>query len=147
MDVKTGDYFYDAVQWAVGKGIIDGRPDEGIAPQGTATRAETAKMLMACLEGDGFIPSEHEKHWVDGRVWTGYPEFVCTGCNATAAFDKASFVHEPSCPIHTGGLVWIGESWTEDDWIDLSTAEGDLRDWALMKIENRGLLVGWYEWE
>jgi len=34
------------VSWAVGNGIIGGRPGNLIAPQGTATRAETATMFM-----------------------------------------------------------------------------------------------------
>lgn len=42
---SVSDWAIEAVQWAVGKGILIGRPD-GIAPKGLTTRAEVATMLM-----------------------------------------------------------------------------------------------------
>ena len=40
VDVKTGDYFYDAVQWAVGKGITNGTSAETFSPEDPCTRAQ-----------------------------------------------------------------------------------------------------------
>ena len=44
-DVKSGDWFYDAVQWASGKGIVSGLGDGRFNPQGTASRAHVVTMI------------------------------------------------------------------------------------------------------
>lgn len=44
-DVKTGDYFYDAVQWAVGKGITNGTSAETFSPEAPCTRAQIVTFL------------------------------------------------------------------------------------------------------
>ena len=40
----------DALQWAVGNGVINGKTTTTLEPQGQATRAEAATMLMRYLE-------------------------------------------------------------------------------------------------
>ena len=47
---KVSDYARAAMQWAVGSGLIQGKPDGELDPQGTATRAEIAAMLHRFLE-------------------------------------------------------------------------------------------------
>lgn len=47
---KISDYARAAMQWAVGSGLIQGKPDGVLDPQGTATRAEIAAMLHRFLE-------------------------------------------------------------------------------------------------
>mgnify|MGYP005856101525 CR=1 FL=1 len=44
------NYAYPAMQWACGAGIINGMDDGTLMPQGKATRAETATMLMNFCE-------------------------------------------------------------------------------------------------
>lgn len=44
-DVAAGDYFYDAVQWAVEKGITKGVTPDRFAPQHFCTRAQAVTML------------------------------------------------------------------------------------------------------
>jgi hypothetical protein len=46
---SVSDWAEDAVIWAVGIGLIQGR-DSGLAPQGTATRAEVATILQRFVE-------------------------------------------------------------------------------------------------
>lgn len=46
---KVSDYALDAMRWAVEKGIIKGKGNGVLDPQGTATRAETAQILMNYL--------------------------------------------------------------------------------------------------
>ena len=41
-----------AMRWAVENGIITGVTDSTLEPQGTATRAQCAAMLMRLVEGD-----------------------------------------------------------------------------------------------
>lgn len=43
-------YALDAMQWAVDEGIITGMTTTTIRPQGTATRAQCATMLMRFIE-------------------------------------------------------------------------------------------------
>lgn len=51
-DVHTGDWFAKAVAWANGCGIIRGMTPDTLVPQGTATRAQIAQMMMAYLKND-----------------------------------------------------------------------------------------------
>ena len=43
-------YAADAISWAVAAGIINGKSNGTLAPLGTATRAETAKMLVSFMD-------------------------------------------------------------------------------------------------
>lgn len=47
---KLSDYAFAAVQWAVGAGILTGYEDGTLKPNGLATRAEVAAMLMRYCE-------------------------------------------------------------------------------------------------
>ena len=44
-DVKQGDYFYDAVQWAVEKGITEGTGADTFSPSASCTRAQMVTFL------------------------------------------------------------------------------------------------------
>lgn len=46
-------YAADAISWAVAAGIISGKSNGTLAPLGTATRAETAKMLVSFMDAMG----------------------------------------------------------------------------------------------
>lgn len=48
--VSVSDYATDAVTWALSEGILTGMGDGILAPQGTATRAQAAAMLMRFVE-------------------------------------------------------------------------------------------------
>ena len=43
-------YASNAVAWAIGVGLMQGRDTDNIAPQGTATRAEVATILQRFIE-------------------------------------------------------------------------------------------------
>ena len=47
---SVSDYATDAVTWALSEGILTGMGDGALAPQGTATRAQAAAMLMRFAE-------------------------------------------------------------------------------------------------
>ena len=47
---SVSDYAETAMAWAVEHGIITGMTDTTIVPQGTATRAQCAAMLMRFVE-------------------------------------------------------------------------------------------------
>ena len=46
----VSSYATDAMRWAVSSGIIGGMGDGTLAPQGNATRAQVATMLMRFVE-------------------------------------------------------------------------------------------------
>ena len=46
---QVSSYARDAMRWAVGEGIINGRSETVLEPLGTATRAEIAKILYGWL--------------------------------------------------------------------------------------------------
>lgn len=48
---SISEYAISAMQWACGEGIITGVTESTLEPQGTATRAQSAAMLMRFLEG------------------------------------------------------------------------------------------------
>ena len=48
---SISDYAIPAMQWACGSGIVTGVTDSTLEPQGTATRAQCAAMLMRFIEG------------------------------------------------------------------------------------------------
>ena len=47
---QVSDWAVSAMNWAVGQGIVNGKGNSTLDPQGTASRAEVAKMLMVYLE-------------------------------------------------------------------------------------------------
>ena len=47
---KITDYAKMVMQWAVGNGLIKGKAETLLDPQGTATRAEIAAMLHRFIE-------------------------------------------------------------------------------------------------
>ena len=47
---QVSSWAVSAMNWAVGQGIMNGKGNNTLDPQGTATRAEVAKMLMVYLE-------------------------------------------------------------------------------------------------
>jgi len=47
---KVSDWALNGIKWAIGTGIITGKADGRIDPQGKATRAEAALMIMRFLE-------------------------------------------------------------------------------------------------
>ncbi len=48
---KVSDWAYDAMNWAVSVGLINGMDETTLAPQGNATRAQIATILMRYCEG------------------------------------------------------------------------------------------------
>lgn len=47
---QISSYAVAAMQWANSEGLITGRTNTTLAPQGTATRAEVATILMRFIE-------------------------------------------------------------------------------------------------
>ena len=141
----------DSMAWAVGKGIITGKPGNRIDPQGTTTRAEASKMLMVYMKGADFDPTEHEKVWVDTKLYISTPTWTCftvlgNGCGASSDISRDAIQHKPSCGIWRGEDVLIAESWSDLHWVDVATANEGAKNTALRVCESFGLLKGWYDY-
>lgn len=143
---SVGEWAREGVAWTVGNGLMGGAPGGRLSPQEVTSRAEAAKMLMVYLKGEGLELSEHDRVWVDGRVHTNLPSWKCTSCGATSAEGKDAIAHWDTCPSNAGETVWISESWTGKQWIDLAEAPEDQCAWARRIIEKYGMLEGWYDW-
>lgn len=53
---KISPYALEAMQWAVGNGIITGKTTEMLDPLGEAKRVEVAAMIMRCVDPDAVPP-------------------------------------------------------------------------------------------
>jgi len=49
VDVPKDSYYYDAVEWAVAKGITDGTTDTNYSPHNTCSRAPMVVFLYRLL--------------------------------------------------------------------------------------------------
>ena len=90
-------YAVDAFNWAVKKGIINGK-DGKLDPQGNATRAEFAKIITVFDKGR--TPCTEHK-WDNGKVTKeptctekGEKTFTCTDCGATKVEEVPALGHD-----------------------------------------------------
>lgn len=78
-DVKEKDWFYEALNNVVDRGIIDGYPDGTFKPQENISRAEFTKVIVAALgldtvEGNAFVDTE--KHWAKDVINTAIENHI-----------------------------------------------------------------------
>lgn len=76
VDVKQGDYYYDAVQWAVGKKITSGTSATTFTPDGICTRAQTVTFLWrsqgspkAAGAENPFTDVSKDAYYYDAVLW------------------------------------------------------------------------------
>lgn len=76
VDVKQGDYYYNAVQWAVGKKITSGTSSTTFTPDGICTRAQTVTFLWrsqgspkAAGAENPFTDVSKDAYYYDAVLW------------------------------------------------------------------------------
>lgn len=76
VDVKQGDYYYDAVQWAVGKKITSGTSATTFTPDGICTRAQMVTFLWrsqgspkAAGAENPFTDVSKDAYYYDAVLW------------------------------------------------------------------------------
>lgn len=76
VDVKQGDYYYNAVQWAVGKKITSGTSATTFTPDGICTRAQTVTFLWrsqgspkAAGAENPFTDVSKDAYYYDAVLW------------------------------------------------------------------------------
>ena len=89
VDVKQGDYYYDAVQWAVGKKITSGTSATTFTPDGICTRAQTVTFLWrsqgspkAAGAENPFTDVSKDAYYYDAVLWA-VEQGITNGTSAT----------------------------------------------------------------
>lgn len=78
-DVKTDDWYYEALEEVVGRGIIVGYPDNTFKPGNNISRAEFTKTIRVSLEldiveGNSFVDTV--AHWAKDEINTAVENFI-----------------------------------------------------------------------
>ena len=88
-DVKKGDYFYDAVLWAVEEKITTGMTADMFAPYGVCTRAQMVTFLWRAMGSPApkttscsFVDVSADAYYYDAVLW-GVEEGVIKGTSET----------------------------------------------------------------
>lgn len=89
VDVKQGDYYYNAVQWAVGKKITSGTSATTFTPDGICTRAQTVTFLWrsqgspkAAGAENPFTDVSKDAYYYDAVLWA-VAQGITNGTSAT----------------------------------------------------------------
>ena len=76
IDVKSGDYFHDAVQWAVNNSITDGTSKDTFSPRMSCTRAQMVTFLWraagspkATSMKNSFADVDSSAYYADAILW------------------------------------------------------------------------------
>ena len=95
-DVKTGDYFYDAVLWAMECGITTGTSETTFSPKAVVSRAQTVTFLwrqagapVAEVENP-FTDVAADAYYADATTWA-------VECGITTGMTKTTFGPNNNC--------------------------------------------------
>ena len=102
-DVKAGDYYYDAVLWAVDKGITTGVSATRFDPNGSCTRAQAVTFLWRAMGSPAptgasmsFTDVPADSYYYNAVLWA-VENGVTTGTSATT--------FSPDAPCDRGQIV------------------------------------------
>ena len=85
----------EALRWAYAEGLITGRTATTIVPQGTATRAEVAMILMRFWRGTGKVTASSLKHTSLSRI-SGIHSIPSCGSRKSDPEETASLTQRTS---------------------------------------------------
>lgn len=95
-DVTSGDYFYDAVNWAVSNGITKGTSDTTFSPNLTCTRAEVVTFLWRAagepkptISTTKFTDLDKDDYYYDAVLWA-VEKGITEGTSATTFSPRAT---------------------------------------------------------
>ena len=95
-DVSSGSYYYDAVRWAIGKGIAKGMSETKFAPDSTCTRAQIVTFLYRYA---GLPKVSGKMSFTDVPDGSWYGNAVCWAVNKeiTKGVDANHFAPSSFC--------------------------------------------------
>lgn len=135
-DVSESDYYYDAVKWAVEKGIINGTSDTTFSPAASCTRAQMVTFLWRAAGSPKantttcvFTDVDKDAYYYEALLWavengitngtsatTFSPDAVCTrGQMATLLYRSAkgpavtgthSFTDAKADAYYNDAVIW-----------------------------------------
>ena len=122
VDVKTGDYFYDAVLWAVEKGITNGTSAETFSPEDPCTRAQIVTFLWRAAGSPvvnyamDLSDVAGDAYYAEAVRWA-LSEGITTGTSADQFSPDATYTREQAVTFlyrAAGSPAVSGESAFED---------------------------------
>lgn len=102
---KICQYCKESVINAVGKGIVGGYPDGTFKPEGSATRAEAAAMLVRVIDASQ-------------RLAVGTTEEL-SGCKETITYHLGSRTYEVPLETHTMAELGIVKTSYKNGWLEI----------------------------
>ena len=129
-DVRRSDFFYDAVQWAVDRGIVAGTSDTTFSPDEICTRAQVVSFLWRAKgkpepkeKNSSFLDVEAGSYYEKAVAWaveqgivagttdvTFSPDEECTYAHIIAFLWRTNGSPEPD------GSSWLTADWPESCW-------------------------------
>ena len=95
-DVKEGEYYYDAVLWAVSEGITNGTSATTFGPAGVTNRAQVVTFLWRYL-GSPDAVAENPVTDVDDDAWYGKPILWAVENGITNGISATEFGVNTNC--------------------------------------------------
>lgn len=145
VDVKTGDYFYDAVQWAVEKGITNGTSAETFSPEAPCTRAQIVTFLWRAAGSPevnyamDLSDVAGDAYYAEAVLWA-LSEGITTGTSADQFSPDATCTREQAVTFlyrAAGSPAVSGESAFEDVGADAYYARAVV--WAAQNGVTNGI--------
>ena len=95
-DVKEGEYYYDAVLWAVSEGITNGTSSTTFGPAGVTNRAQVVTFLWRYLDSPDAV-AENPFTDVDASAWYGMPIMWAVENGVTDGMSATEFGVNTNC--------------------------------------------------
>ena len=102
---QVSSYAIEALNWAVGTGLISGIGNNTIAPQGTASRAQVATILMRFCEN--VISQKTDEQETKMCLITFENNYKNAGTYSTVKVEEGKTIKEPNAPSRSG-YTFIG---------------------------------------
>jgi len=143
-DVKPEDYYYDAVNWAVGAGVTNGTSDTTFSPDDTCTRAQVVTFLWRANGSPEPASKQNPFADVPAGSWYEKPVLWAAESGITNGTSATTFSPEETCicaQIVT--FLWRASGWPAPGESKLTAAwpESYFRD-AVTWADNLDLLTG-----
>ena len=95
-DVKEGDWYYNAVLWAVSEGITNGTSATSFGPAGVTNRAQVVTFLWRYLDSPDAV-AENPFTDVDASAWYGMPILWAVENGVTDGMSATEFGVNTNC--------------------------------------------------
>ena len=149
-DVKTSDWYYDAVCAAYQSGLMNGMSENTFVPGGTGTRAQVVTILWRLAgepapAGSGAFPDVPDNTWYSDAVAWAAENGITRGYEDGTFRPMRAVTRQEFVQFLLNMAVWMGIAAADDPWEDSYTADfpdaGDVAGWA-RAAENWSVGVG-----